>query len=135
MGGCKQIPVASQDFSANELAAFNNEPPAFNGSEDNELQAFLDVQVEEAEAEAEKFADKPVLLIADKPVLFNGVWYKSDRAKVIGEEEELQRKKLLDDHSFNIQKAKQKEDDDRRRAELRLIVPHSLAFAFVIFIA
>ena len=31
--------------------------------------AFLDVQVEEAEAEAEKFADKPGLLIADKPVL------------------------------------------------------------------
>jgi hypothetical protein len=47
--------------------------------------AFLDVQVEEAEAEAEKFADKPGLLIADKPVLFNGVWYKWDRAKVIGE--------------------------------------------------
>ena len=46
--------------------------------------AFLDVQVEEAEAETEKFADKPGLLIADS-VLFNGVWYKWDRAKVIGE--------------------------------------------------
>jgi hypothetical protein len=92
---------------------------------DEDSMALLEVEAERLHAppgcdsrqQLLSVSDAGCMAGSDGKVLINGVWHKTDKAKVLLSDEERQRQELLDAHVVTLQKAKANHEHDCLKAD------------------